>query len=160
MTGCWSFHFDSISDGSMQNKLICVMPNRTTSKVLQLEARPGDREDRFLHPKLVDHQVLYQSSMVPVSSVSVIGKMTDGEDSGNHPTVEFPATVSNLPGPVGGLLMPSSSENRYGNPPNRSETYHEVGSPGASCLAHHKEFLQRLQTSSYPFGELRPKVKL
>ena len=98
--------------------------------------------------------------MVPDSSVSVIGKMTDGEDGGNHPTVEFPATVSNLPGLIGGLLMPSSSESRYGNPPKKSEIYHEAGSPGASCLAHHKEFLQQLQTSSYPFGELRPKVEL
>ena len=81
-------------------------------------------------------KVLCQSSMMPHSSVPITGEKTDGEDGDNHPTVELPAMVSNYPGSTGKFSSPSPSEDRPGSPANNARICHEVGSSGASCMAH------------------------
>ena len=59
-----------------------------------MEIGPGGRGDRCFQLRLVDHEMLCQSSKVSDSLLPVTGKMTDGEDGDNHPIVEYPAIFS------------------------------------------------------------------
>ena len=77
--------------------------------------------------------------MVPDSSMPVTGKMADGKSSGDHTTMEYPAMVSNHPGPIEGLSTLPPSKNRSSDPTNRSGIYHESGSFEANCVAHLRE---------------------
>ena len=155
---------DPISDGPMQDKLVCLTPNKTTPKVLQLETRPRGRGDGCLQPGLVDCEGLRQSTMVPDSSLPVTGKTTDGKDGSNNPTMEFPAMVSNHPRSTGRPSSSPPSKNRPGNPPNRSGIYHATRSPGPSCMAHLRESFtsQGLSTmaSDLLLSSWRAKTKL
>ena len=146
---------DQIPDGSMQDRPICLTPNKTTPKVLQLEARPRGREDRYLQPELVDRKVLCQPTMLPDTS-------TDGKDGDNHPTVELPTMVSNhlglleyfprlLPVRADLVILPTDQEFIM-----KQRVPELVAWPISGNPLHHKESLQRLQTSFYPPGELRP----
>ena len=153
---------DPISDGPMQDKLVCLTPNKTTSEVLQLETRPRGRGDGCLQPGLVDCEGLRQSTMVPDSSLPVTGKTTDGKDGSNNPTMEFPAMVSNHPRSTGRPSSSPPSKNRPVILPTDQEFIMQQGVPDLDAWpisgnpSHHKDFLQWLQTSSYPPLELRP----
>ena len=94
--------------------------------------------------------------------MAVTGKMTNGKGGDNHTTMEYPAMVSNHPGLLEDFprLLPVRTDLVI--LPTDSEFIIKLGVlelivwPISGNPLLHKEFLPRLQTSSYPLEEQRP----
>ena len=63
---------------------VCLLPDQTTSSLLQLESRPGSHGDRCIHAELVSTTRVCQSSMVFDSPLSLQGENTISMSSVNH----------------------------------------------------------------------------
>ena len=104
-----------------------------------MEARPGSRENRCIQLRLVDHQGLCQSPLVPDKSLSVTDQTTECQGHIDHPTVEHPAVVSSYTGTIRGLTLTTTSERRSGASSIELEVPNDTGSAGTSCMAYIRE---------------------
>ena len=85
---------NSAISGSSPNRFICVTANQTATPLLQLEARPGSRSNRFLHTNLDSSKGLCQSPMVPDFLLSESDKETTSQSSSGDTTLAISIMVS------------------------------------------------------------------
>ena len=139
---------NSVPDGTLQNRLVCISPDTAVTEVLQLETRSRGRGDRYLQPGLVDKQGICQPTMVSDTQMSVSNEMTTGQTDRDNYTLEDSTMVSNHSGSAGGLSSPINFSGGPDTAPNRSGVHHESGSSRTSCKAHLRESFKSRGISS------------
>ena len=100
---------NSGSDGAVGSGFICITADKTASPLLQLEARPRSRGNRYLHAELGNLSGVYQSTMVSATLLPCQGEKTGSKDSTNNTFVENPIVVPISAGASGGLPLEDSS---------------------------------------------------
>jgi len=154
------FRPNTVSVRYMQDRPVHLPPDPATSEIFQLEARPGSRENRCIQPRLVDRQGLCQSPWCLISHLSQIKRQNARvilitplwntqpwfpallELSEDYPRL-LPASQDLVP-------LPSNQEFLMTQGVPDLVAWPISGNP-----LHHKEFLQRLLTSSCPPGGQR-----
>ena len=144
------FQSNPISDGSMRNRHIRFTPDETASKVFQLEARPRGGGDRCFQPRLVSCKGLCQWCLIARCLSQTKRQMARLVVLWNtqpwFPTIlslleDYPHL---LPTRTDLVILPTGQEFIMKQGVPELIAWSISGNP-----LHHKEFLHRLQTSSW-----------
>ena len=100
---------DRGNNGSTGSGFVCITPDKATSPLLQLEARSRSGGDGCFHAEMVDQSRVYQSPVVPDTSLPHQSQERSSEDSVNNTFVENTTMVPTSAGTPGGLSSENSS---------------------------------------------------
>lgn len=149
---------------STANTFICILPDKTTTPLLQLEARPRSRSDGYLYSELGSSKGICQPPVVPDLSVPESNKTTTCKSAVSDTALAIPALIPShswdvrdyprqLPHHQNIILTPTNQEFTMKKGVPMLVTWPVSGIP-----LHHKEFLHKLQSCSMHHGEAKPTV--
>ena len=151
---------DTNTDVAIGDRLVCVSPDKTITKVLKQETRSGGRKYGCLQPGLVQSEELCQPSMVLDSSLVESDKAAKGQSSYDHTTQLWYLTILEMlenyphlfPAIPNLVILPTVQDTFI----MKQGVLELVAWPISGNPLHHEGFLQKLQISSCPPREQRP----
>ena len=152
-----------MADGPPADRLVCILTDEATTKLLQLEARYESGCNRCFQPRLGSDKGIRQPPVVLDSTLPEPDKETDGKSGDNHPLVGIATVVPDDSGNARGLPQNFTSERGSSDTPNGSGVHNEPRSSEVSGMAHiRKSFASRgisSEASALLLASWRPKTQ-
>ena len=118
------------------NRPVCILPDKTTASLLQLEARPRSRGDRYFYSELGPSKGICQPPMVSDFSVSEPNKTTTCKSTASNIALAIPALV-----PSNSRSSSTSSPSGHYPEAHQSGVHNEAGGSNTGRMARLREFL-------------------
>jgi len=150
------FQADTSANGSTADGLVCILFDKTTTEILQLETRSRGEKYGRLQPGLV------RGFANPHSSLVESNKAAKGQSSDDHTTLDHSTMVSIDSRNVGGLPTPLFGNPRFGNIINNPRCLHNETRGTRSSLSQGTFYITRNFCRSFrpPLVFLENKIQL